>query len=378
MAARAGVSLEAAAHSARKEFFGRAAVTLRADAVAVAHTCDDQAETFLLRLIRGAGPRGLGGMHPRSGFVVRPLIECARSDVREFLAARGAAHREDESNADLDIPRNRIRHELIPLLQQRFSPAIVHVLDREARIAREDNAFLEKAARRASERLARRTAEGVEVDAAGLLAEPPAIARRVIRDAQQVASGGRFVGFEAVDAVLAFAVSKSLGPLDLPGHRANRFGETIVLTKSRGRPKRREQAEFVYELGVPGQVSVPEADCAISASVETAGTGESVASRWALASRGDLAVVEAGQVTGPLTVRNRRPGDRFRPLGLSGHKKLQDYFVDAKVRRSERDRVPLVVDSAGQIVWVAGHVVAEDFRVTDRTRAVVILKRLPV
>ena len=99
---------------------------------------------------------------------------------------------------------------------------------------------------------------------------------------------------------------------------------------------------------------------------------------WRLAGRSDEAVIEAGQIAGPLSVRNRRPGDRLRPLGLKGHKKLQDVFVDAKVARAERETTPVIVDSAGQIVWVAGHVLAEQFRVTDRTKAVVILKRIPI
>src|SRR5687767_4635291 len=108
-----GASIEHAAHVARYAFFDRAAASLGAGAVAVAHTKDDQAETFLLRLLRGAGPRGLSGMHPRTGIVVRPLIETSRSDVRDFLQAGGVAFREDASNADLAIPRNRIRHELL-------------------------------------------------------------------------------------------------------------------------------------------------------------------------------------------------------------------------------------------------------------------------
>jgi tRNA(Ile)-lysidine synthase len=317
-------------------------------------------------------------MHPRSGLVIRPFIESSRSDVREYLQSQQAAFREDASNADLKIPRNRVRHELIPYLQQRFSPGIVDVLDREAAIARDDSEFLEEASSLAAENLVTVTAGSIEIDVSGLLAQPPAIARRVIRDAQHLASGGRFVGFDAIEAVLAFAVSNSTGPLDFPGHRVNRRGGVIVLTKSHGRPPPPAPAHFTYELGVPGQVSVPEASCAISASAESLLAGESAATRWALSSRGDQVVIEARRVAGPLLVRNRRPGDSFRPLGLQGHKKLQDFFVDAKVRRNERDTIPLVVDSTGQIVWVAGHAVADDFRVTDRTRAVVILKRQPV
>jgi tRNA(Ile)-lysidine synthase len=385
LAGEAGVSIETAAHAARHDFFGRAAMRLNATAMAVAHTRDDQAETFLLRLLRGAGPRGLGGMHPRSGFIIRPFIESARADVRAFLALHQIEFCEDASNADVSIPRNSVRHELIPYLQQRFSPGIVDVLDREAAIARDDSDFLEEAAALAAVKLVTVTAHEIEIDASGLLALAPAIARRVIAQAQRAASGGRFIPFDAIDAVLAFAVSNFAGPIDLPGHRVNRLGGTIVLTKSKGRRNRTAAGtthlpslEFAYELGLPGQVSVPESACAISAEAEFLSSGESAAARWTLASRGDQAVVEAAKLAPPLVVRNRRPGDRFRPLGLQGHKKLQDFFVDAKVRRNDRDSIPLVVDSNGQIVWVAGHAVAEDFRVTDRTKAVVILKRLPV
>ncbi len=125
-------------------------------------------------------------------------------------------------------------------------------------------------------------------------------------------------------------------------------------------------------------MQVPEAACAITAAISAMPSGKSADGAWTLAGRGNEAVVEAASLTGPLSVRNRRPGDRFRPLGLHGRKKLQDWFVDAKVARAERDSIPVVVDSKGQIVWVAGHTMAEDFRVTDRTRAVVILRRIPI
>ena len=372
------VSVEQAAHDARYQFFTRAADRTGASVVAVAHTKSDQAETFLLRLLRGSGPRGLSAMHPRSGLVVRPLIGTTRDEVRAFLDARQAAFQTDSTNDDCAIPRNRVRHELLPFLETRFSPGIVEVLDREAAIAREDAEYLDAQALAAAERMISRTPAGVELSADAILAQPPAIARRVIRLAQQVASGGRFAGFDAVEAIMRFAVSKSSGPLDLPGHRVNRRGETLVLVKSVGRPGFDVPVEFAYPLEVPGLVEVPEAGCRISADIGNVTEGQAATHPGVEQGRSDQAVLEAGRLTGPLVVRNRRPGDRFTPLGLGGRKKLQDLFVDAKVPRNERDTVPVIVDSAGEIMWVAGHAVAEDFRVTDRTRAVVILKRLPI
>jgi tRNA(Ile)-lysidine synthase len=371
-------SIEHAAHVARYEFYERAATKLHATDVAVAHTKDDQAETFLLRLLRGAGPRGLGGMHPRAGIVVRPLVETSRAAVREFVAERRLEFREDASNDDLAIPRNRIRHELLPLLERSYAPGIVDALDRAAAIAREDAEYLDGAAGDAAARLVSRTPAGVELDADALLREPPAMARRVIRLAQRAVAGEHFVGFDAVEAVLGFAVSKSTGQLDLPGHRVNRRGNRLVLTTSRGREKPLPAPDFSYPLDIPGRVKVPEAACTISADTNTVPLGRVAKDVWRLSGRGDEAVLEAGRVAGPLLVRNRRPGDRFRPLGLDGRKKLQDLFVDAKTDRAEREITPVIVDRTGQIVWVAGHGLAEAFRVTETTRDVVILKRVTI
>jgi len=218
---------------------------------------------------------------------------------------------------------------------------------------------------------------GVELSSVELLAEPPAIARRVLRNAQQAASGGRFVGFEAVDAVLSLLVSNQSGPLDLPGHRANRVRETLVLTeRTDGRDLHEESsAGFSYALGIPGRVTVPEAGCAILAATEPVTTGGSLASRWTMKSRSEVVALDGLVLGSSLVVRSWREGDRVRPLGLGGRKKLQDLFVDEKIARYERGKVPLVVDSKGRIAWVPGLVVGEEFKVTERTTAVVILKR---
>jgi tRNA(Ile)-lysidine synthase len=377
-------SLERAAHDARLAFFARAARRLDAAAVAVAHTRDDQAETYMLRLLRGAGPRGLGGMHPRSHFIVRPFLNTSRSDVHEFIAERGLVFRRDASNEDLGIRRNRVRHELMPFLASRFTPNIVGVLDRNAAIAREDDDYIERAADQAAARILTRMSGRIELSVPALLAEPPAIGRRVLRNAQQEVARERFVGFEAVDAVLALVVSNQTGPLDLPGHRVNRLGETLVLNE---RAERRQSGPalatlgrtsgFLYELGVPGRVSVPEAGCVILAAAESVSTDERLAGRLPLKSRSDMVALDGVALGARLVVRSWREGDRFRPLGLGGRKKLQDLFVDEKIARFERDKVPLIVDSKGRIAWVAGLSVAEEFKVTDRTTAVVILKREP-
>lgn len=363
-------SIEEAARAARYAFFERAATRARADRVAVGHTRDDQAETFLLRLFRGAGPRGLAGILPRVRAIVRPLLDTSRAELREYLGARGIAFREDETNRDTAIPRNRIRLEVLPYLRERVSPAVGDVLAREAEVAREDAEYLDDAARVAADTIVERRAAARAIDRAALLARPAAIARRIVRLAMAELAPGRFVGFAHVQAVLDLAAGAVPAGVDLPGQRAELIAGNVVLSsKGPGRAGSPPSPGFHYELPVPGEIWVSEGACAISAEKISRGAPERL-----LAGRGDLAVVRAAGLGDTLGVRGRRPGDAFRPLGLGGRKKLQDFFVDRKVPRTERDRVPLVVDARDRIVWVAGHAVAEDFRVTDGMEPVIILR----
>ena len=139
-------SIEDAARQARYAFLERAASRARADRVAVGHTRDDQAETFVLRLLRGAGPRGLAGIYPRMGLIIRPLLDVGRRQLRDYLGDLGVAFQEDETNRDVRIPRNRVRHELIPYLERYLAPGIIGVLTREATIARDDAEWLDRTA----------------------------------------------------------------------------------------------------------------------------------------------------------------------------------------------------------------------------------------
>src|SRR5262249_31455496 len=199
-------SVEDAARIARLAFFERSAAALGADVVAVAHTQDDQAETFLLRLLRGAGTRGLGGIPPRAGRVVRPFIDIDRAALRAYLASRGEAWREDATNADVSIPRNRIRHELLPLLGSRFLPSVTGVLARAAELAQQDEDFLHD---RAIE-LARRIVltderDMVSLDAAALTQAPRALGSRVVQQVLEQHAGSKSVSFDHIEQVLGLA-----------------------------------------------------------------------------------------------------------------------------------------------------------------------------
>jgi tRNA(Ile)-lysidine synthase len=364
MASESGRSLEDAARTARYSFLNGAAASLDAVAVAVGHSLEDQAETFLLRLIRGAGPAGLAGVRPRAGIVIRPLLEVPRADLRAYAAEHGLTFREDSSNADVGIPRNRVRVELLPHLQQ-FSPAIAATLARQAALARVDDEFLEAAAIEWVRSIVLQLEDnGVALDALALAALHPALASRVARTALQAAAPGRFIGFQHVDDLLDLTRRADGSAVALPGLVATRKGPRIVLGSAPAAPFANS---FSVPLSIPGEVEAAgwnvSADCPTGAPLQP------------LVARGHAVVVAAEPLRHPLTVRSRRPGDRFKPIGMGGRgRKLQDFLVDRKIARADRDALPLVVDRDDRIIWVVGQSVAEDFRVTAPEKGVILLK----
>jgi len=373
LARGAGVSLEVAGRDARQQFYLDAQATLRASRVAVAHTRDDQAETVLLRLVRGAGPAGLSGIAPRRDHLVRPLLEISRAELQAYLGEMGEPWREDATNADCAIPRNLIRQEVLPRLRKLNAQADA-ALARTADILRTDAAFLDGLANDAVTRLVRieEASRRVVVDATGLAKLPAAVARRVALQALETANPTCSYGLE--EAELLRAVAAGRAGASLAGIDMERSGAKVVLVSRRVRQvhqvrqvHRVSSADyFELQLSVPGAVDAPHGRWTLSA----AGPMPRHEAQGAEAGQ---VMIDASTVSPGLIVRPRRPGDRLHPLGAPGSKKVQDVFVDRKVPRDQRDREPIVTDEMGRIVWVAGQVLAAPFRVTPLTTTVVIL-----
>ena len=369
MSRNLGISLEQAGHRLRYEIFSRICEHRVADCVVTGHTRDDLAETVLLRLIRGAGPRGLAGIRPRNGFVVRPLLDITRKELRHYLKARGLPHREDETNEDTVVTRNRIRHSLIPFLRKNFSEGIINVLAREASIARADDEWMEREVDQAVGRIVCYGEEGADIDSEAVAKLPLALARRVSKQVLEHV-GGRPVNFDQINRLLSLIRTscRSDVSVDFPGSRLFQSPDRTQLVRWNGRSQGSTlvMSEFEYILLVPGEIKVPELGEVVSA------TPSDCVPK--LSARGRTVAVSSERIVLPLTVRNWRHGDVIRPLGLGGHKKLQDLFVDRKISKAKRGTVPIVADSSGRIVWVAGQTLDEDFRVTDSARGVLILK----
>jgi tRNA(Ile)-lysidine synthase len=282
-----------------------------------------------------------------------------------------------------------VRAELLPLLEHAFNPGIVETLAREADLSREMYEWLDELA---DALLAAATRDGTsdfrletsdlrlaswELDVALLKGAPLPVTRFAIWKAMTKVGAGRAISSAQVASALGL-LTVERGSIDGPGQRMERIGGKLVLTGSRPRNLGNlENLEnppnlFEYPLSIPGEARLGEGIGVLSA--EPLGPESGVPEGAAATGRGPSAWVRADACTPPLVVRNRRPGDRFRPIGVGGQKKVQDYFVDRKVARSSRDQVPLVVDGRGRIVWVAGFGIDEAFRVTDASQSVLLLR----
>jgi tRNA(Ile)-lysidine synthase len=325
----------------------------------------------VLRLVRGAGGAGLGAMAPRRDHIVRPLLDTTRGELRDFLRGISETWREDATNDDRSIPRNRVRHEVMPQLRKLNAQADA-ALARAAEILRGDEEFLERLANAAFLKCVENVDEHgtVKVDIAQFANLVLSLKRRVARYALETANPERTYGVEEVDEFCR-AVAAGSGA-NLPDLSLERFGAGAVLIK-------RGVREVHGVRGVHPSVDPLELR------LDIPGTVEAPRGAWTLTARGPIAtpdsldsnaaqvMVDANEIGTHLIVRYRRPGDRLRPLGAPGRKKVQDVLVDRKVPRDDRDAVPIVTTQTGEIVWVAGQVLADPFRVTPLTKSVVVL-----
>ena len=361
-AARRKMNLEEAARELRYAFLDRTALRLNADVIATGHTLNDQAETLLMRLLRGSGPRGLSGIFPSVGKrLIRPMLGVTRSEIRAFCRERGLSFLEDETNRDRCLLRNRIRLELIPLIERRFEPRAVRALGRTARIIQDEDAALEDATRRAARRLVRGEARSAELDAAGLARLPAGLGRRVVRAFFGELRGDlRRFTFEDVETVRTF--DEGAVRLIPGGLRLRREADRIRI--DRGRRTRRSPARpFFYAWDGRAALTVREAGLIFRGRRSRAKPGP------ADFDDRTRAFCDASTLRFPLTIGPRKPGDRYRPLGAPGSKKLKEILRAKAIPADLRDGLP-VVRSKNEIVWAPGLPVAERFKVTVRTGAV--------
>ena len=373
-----GLSLQARAREIRYAALRRTATALGAEKIALGHTADDQAETLLMWMLRGSGAAGLAGIRPlREGLYVRPLLGVSRAGVLAYLKAKGLAFRTDSSNAKPLYLRNRVRHELVPLLKQ-FNPAVVDALTRQAAILREEDLCLEQwALEWITRRVQRSAGRTMTVPRTDLLGLPVALQRRVVREvARQVAGSDHGPAFGAAEAVLEKVVQGLSGSsLALRGARVTREYDAIKFCVGRGARVsagrvESDQDRTIEVSHIPSTTVWPVTGQVIRLRVMAAGANEVPHGRQA-------AQFDAERFTHRLMLRSWKPGDVFHPQGMGGRrKKVQDYFCDIKLPRSRRAAVPMLVAPEG-ILWIAGYRTDHRFCMTPSTRRIVVAEIMP-
>jgi tRNA(Ile)-lysidine synthase len=381
---------EDAARQARLAFFENVARQTGIQKLALGHTTDDQVETFLMRLVRGAGVPGLVGIWPDRKIgelrVIRPLLGVTRQQVLDYLRANDLPWRDDASNLDTRFLRNRVRHELIPLLEREYNPGIRDVLRRSAEILRDEDFYLlHDIAQRHYLRTCREDAVMIPV----FRQHPTAVQRRLVRFwlGGEGESEGIQYSFDHIEAIRRIALGdEPSAEISLPGDLVvYREYDRLLKRASAGtrrpaRPARGlapgasggEPITGEWELGLDGVTEIPELGMTLRAT-RNPHPATRIPHSDALEETFDADALGDG-----LTVRTWRAGDRFQPLGMDRTKKLQDFFVDAKIPRQQRGRTPLVCTADGHIVWVVGHRIGDAVKVTAATERVVTLRAEPL
>jgi tRNA(Ile)-lysidine synthase len=373
-------SLEAAAREARYGFFWRLMSAGLVDRVATGHTLDDQAETVLLRLVRGAGPKGLAGIYPslagsrrssggrlqQEPIVLRPLLGTTRKELEAYLAEIHQLWQEDSSNRDLRFARNRVRHGILPRLEEHLNPGVKRALAETAEISRaEEEYWGERISALQVEVLQPKRSKKRPPEAIllrdRLLRQPLAVQRRLVRSAGKIVLD-TYLEFEHVEEILAVVRGEGGGAqaCNLPGHwRATRIGNEVRLHPASGRAS----INYEHRLQIPGQAEIPEISSSLEATPVGRLRGEAGYNPEHLYARQSLAK--------ELVVRNWRPGDRFWPAHRKSPKKIKELLQERKIALEERRGWPVVV-SGDEIVWVRGFPAPQHLRPARKDGAILI------
>ena len=353
-------SPEGAAREARLGFLKRVMRVTSASRIAMGHTRSDQAETVLMRLIRGAGPTGLGAIRPiRDGLWIRPLLAVSRQQIQAYVEHRNMQVRHDNTNADTRFLRNRIRHHLLPEIASGYNPAIEGALARSAVIIQGEDQLLgqlaESAYRKALRYEGRRK---IILDENAVFGYHIALQRRIyktaffrLRGCARAFDEQSVSRMETLRLTPAGAVQVSS---DISVHRSSPW---LILS--------RPTPSFETEVAVPGVTSIPEIDAVLETSIRPAGR----MLKHDLSSDPHRACFDWDALPGGLTLRNRRTADRFRPFGLNGTQKVSDLFINLKIPRPLRDEIPLLLGGQA-ILWVVGLRTAQSTAVTHRAKTV--------
>lgn len=372
LAAERGLSLEEAGREARYEQFRLVAKEIGATKIAVGHNKNDQAETLLMRIIRGTGLEGLKGMEYKRGSIIRPLLDIERREIEVYCESNKLNPRTDSSNLENIYTRNKIRLDLIPQINKMFETDITETLFRMSKLLREDNEYIEQnAVIIYNQCIAGRKDREIHLDIPKIQECHKAIAKKIIRMAiKDVKGDTKGIESNHVDKVLELVYKAKTGlQYHLPSQVRIRI--TYGLLEISCGKNEAAFPEYEETIRIPGVTTVEQMNLQVQAEVLDIGKIESIAvNEKALEQVFDFDMLSKG-----INIRNRRNGDVFRPYKSNGTKKLKEYFIDSKIPRDLRDKIPLIAKDK-EIVWIIGSKISDKFTVTENTKSVLKLSCL--
>lgn len=358
---------EEAGRVIRYDFFNKILVELGGGKIAVAHNKNDQAETLLMRFFRGTGLEGLRGMEYKNVNVIRPLLDISREEIEEFCRDKNIAVRIDRTNLEPIYGRNRTRLEVIPYIIKNYNKGIVDTLNRTARLAQMDSEFILGVVEEKYKNLVvKESLNSIVLYIDKLKNEHYSIKSRIIRRSIEKINGNlKGIEEKHINNIISLIDENATG-------KSINITNNIVIKTSYGnmiiqKENSSDINPYKYYFAVGDTIEVYELDSTITSKVVSVNEIDiKQTNRF-------IKFFDYDKIRGGLYIRNRKDGDRFTPLGMSGSKKLKDFFIDEKVPRDERDRIPIVEDSKG-IIWVVGYRVSEEYKVNSNTSRILVLE----
>lgn len=358
-----GLSPEEGARSLRYNFLERVRDKVKGDYIMTAHHANDQAETLLLHLLRGTGTEGLAAISSREGNLIRPMLGVTKEEIIAYCQERDLEFRLDPSNNEEIYTRNKVRLNLIPHLKQ-FNPQIIHSLVKTADICRGENDFLNQITGDMMDKINIMVREKqVSVNYREIKKLHPALQRRLIRQVVDNFTGSQgYLSFDHTEEVLGLKPGKELY---LPGPIYAWKKESNLIFSKEKLPDQQFKIMAPVCLQVPGVTWVPELNIRIISEIVNW-------TDYRFSEERDVKIFNLDILQRPIMVRNRNPGDYFRPQGMKGRKKLKDFFIDEKIAVDRRDKIPLIF-SGEEIIWVVGYRTGVETKVTSKDQEVVVM-----
>ncbi len=358
---------EEAGREIRYNFFRKVIKDSGSNKISVAHNKDDQAETLLMRFMRGTGIDGLRGMEFKTNDIIRPLLDIQRADIEKYCTQCGITPRIDKTNAMPIYGRNKVRLELIPYIEETFNSGIINTLARTSEIMKSDSDFLMEYTKEKFEEILKDfTKTRVTLDTKKLENLHPAIKTRTIRCAiEKLNTNLKGIERKHIEDILELISSNKTGKMiNITNDIVVKISyDNLILEKN----ENEEELSFNHKLEIGEEKYIEELGSKIKSSVY------SIEDVNIDLNNKLVKCFDYDNINSEIYVRNRSNGDKFKPFGMNGSKKLKSFFIDEKIPKEQRSKTPLVLDGKA-IIWVVGHRISEDYKVSSSTKKVLVLE----